>query len=369
MLMSILLCLVTPLALLGCGQSTEREHKIGNIVDFSSAFKAIEPLVTLAFVGDVNLGDGVAPYISSYGVDYTWANVREVLQSVDLAFANLECALSSGGSAVPGKSFCFRGTPDSAQGLVNAGIDVVSLANNHSKDYGVSALRDTFSILGNQSIRYCGAGENSAWAYQPSVLEVRGKKVAFVAFSDILPYDWPATAERPGVASTRDRNKVAETVRAADREADYVVASFHWGIELATAPNGTQKELAHLAVDAGADVVVGHHPHVVQGFEFYNGRLIAYSLGNFIFSPPREISAKTLLLEICLGPQGVIQAKVIPARISGCRPVIMGTEEGNSWLSTVRGYCSGLDTDLTIVAGRGYILPRGGTVQESNEAQ
>jgi len=114
-------------------------------------------------------------------------------------------------------------------------------------------------------------------------------------------------------------------------------------------------KLARLAIDSGADLVIGHHPHVVQGFELYKNRLIAYSLGNYVFSPPREISSKTLTVVALLGPNGLIQAKLVPTVISGCRPAIMSGGSAAGWLGTVAGYCSGLDTNVNIVGERGFI--------------
>lgn len=356
---SIAAALLTATALLpGCGGPSRRKvsMKPYDIAGLFQRLKATtEKVVSVACAGDVNFGDGVTPSLSSGGVDYPWADASEVFSLADLSFVNLECCLSTAGSPVAGKEFCFRGPPDAAEGMKRAGLSVVSLANNHAKDYGTAAFLETLDHLKANGIAWCGAGRNDAEAYSPAVLKSHGRKVGFVAFTWVVPHGWPATATNPGCATTWSRDRVAGTIKEAKAGCDYVVASFHWGIELATSPNEEQRALAHLAVDSGADLVLGHHPHVVQGFELYGNRLIAYSLGNFIFSPPREISAKTMSVVAALGPKGLVQARVVPMVISGCRPLILNGGPADSWMGTVAGYSRGLGTAVSVVGGRGFI--------------
>jgi poly-gamma-glutamate capsule biosynthesis protein CapA/YwtB (metallophosphatase superfamily) len=340
----------------GCGGGpTQREAELGSVFKKISDGLSGSSMITIAAGGDVNFGDGVTPTLTSQGLDYPFGHVSEIFKSADLSFVNLECCISSQGAPVAGKEFCFEGPADSAAALSSGGVRVVSLANNHSKDYGTNAFLDTMVHLKESGVAWCGAGNNADEAYAPTVLDARGKKVAFVAFTGVIPDGWPATAQNPGCATITDRDRVASTISEARSKADYVVASFHWGIELATSPNSEQRDLAHLAVDSGADFVIGHHPHVVQGFEVYKNKLIAYSLGNYVFSPPREISAKTLTVVALMGPNGLIQAKLVPTAISGCRPAIMSGESAAGWLGTVAGYCSGLDTTVNIAGERGFI--------------
>ncbi|MBU4176024.1 MAG: CapA family protein [Actinobacteria bacterium] len=344
----------------GCGngdtpstQTHSREAGFGRSLS-KVAGKANE-LVMVAAGGDVNFGDGVTPYLTSNGVDYPWANVSDLFSSANIGFVNLECCISTGGTPVPEKEYCFRGPPDAVGGMARAGVDIVSLANNHSKDYGTGALLDTFTYLEGSGVRWCGGGKDAGEAYECTGLTVHGKTVGFLAFNSIVPSGWPATADSPGCATTWDEERVADSIKSAKSECDYVVSSFHWGIELQTSPTGEQRNLAHLAVDSGADLVLGHHPHVVQGFELYRDRLIAYSLGNFIFSPPREISSKTVLLIATIGPEGLVQAKITPVVIRNCRPVLMEGSQARSWLDTVSGYSQNLGTDISIRGGSGFI--------------
>jgi poly-gamma-glutamate synthesis protein (capsule biosynthesis protein) len=347
----------------GRGVDKEEQKPVGLTLPFAELAEKVKPLVTIAGAGDVNFGDGVAPYLSSGGVDYPWESASAVFTNADLGFVNLECCISSDGSPVPGKEFTFRGPADSAEGLPRAGVRVVSLANNHSKDFGTGALLETFAHLKENEVAYCGAGNNAAEAYSPAVLTAHGRKVAFLAFTGVVPDGWPATETGPGCAITFDHDRVASAIREAKAKGDYVVVSFHWGIELATSPDADQRELAHLAVDNGADLVLGHHPHVVQGLELYRNRLIAYSLGNFVFSPPREISSKTFAVMAVLGPEGLVQAKVVPMVISACRPVIISGGAAATWLGTVAGYCRELGTVMTVRGERGFI---DGNPEQSN---
>ena len=349
-------CLALPV---GCGSggnsSKSPTDKVSIDLPFGEIAERAEKLVTIAGAGDVNFGDGVTPYLSSGGVDYPWEGASAVFTNADLGFVNLECCISSGGTPAPGKAYTFRGPVDSAAGLSHAGVKVVSLANNHSKDFGTGAMLETFEHLKENNVAYCGAGNNAAEAYSAAVLDAHGRKVAFLAFTRVFPEGWQATESSPGCAVTFDHDRVASAIKDAKSKSDFVVASFHWGIELATSPDGDQRELAHLAVDSGADLVLGHHPHVVQGLELYRNRLIAYSLGNFIFSPPREISSKTFAVMAVLGPEGLVQAKIVPMYISACRPVIVSGSAAASWLGTVAGYCRELGTGMTVRNERGFI--------------
>lgn len=360
MVLAGLCCAALLVSLPGCLLGSTRSASGGFTVsstwrEAARSASSSNGLVTICAAGDVNFGDGVTPTLTAGGLGYPFSAVADAFGSSDLSFVNLECAISSKGSPVPGKQYTFEGPSDSAEALKLGKVQVVSLANNHSKDYGPAALVDTFAHLQQSGIRYCGAGNNTSEAYSPAVLDVRGKKVAFLAFDDIVPDGWPATGSSPGCATCYDEGRVASTIKNARAEADYVIASFHWGIELATSPDGGQKGLAHLAVDSGADLVLGHHPHVVQGFELYKGKLIAYSLGNFVFAPPRAESARSVMLVALLGPTGVVEAKIVPAEISGCRPSILSGQAAASWVGTIAAYSKSLGTPVTVVNGRGYI--------------
>lgn len=239
--------------------------------------------VTVAAVGDIMLGGTAAPELAKFGYDYPFEHVRALLSRADVAFGNLEGPLTARGQAASNKRFVFRSPGELvASALARAGIDVVSLANNHIMDYGRDGLLDTLDALAQAGIRHTGAGENLSAARAPAVVEVKGKKIAFLAYSLTFPEEFWATANREGAAFGHE-HQVRADVAAADRAADMVLVSFHWGREGTTELRDYQRQLGRAAIDAGAVAVLGHHPHVLQAVEHYRHGVILYSLGNFVF--------------------------------------------------------------------------------------
>ncbi|HVZ10868.1 MAG TPA: CapA family protein [Candidatus Paceibacterota bacterium] len=241
---------------------------------------------TLLFVGDIMLSRDVGALMASKN-DFTWPFQRSaaVLSAADLTFANLENPVSAGGVKV-GSIYSFRADPRTLQGLQYAGIDVVSIANNHIWDYGPVAFGDTLHNLASASIAYVGGGQNAAAAHDGVVKDASGFKVGFLAYTNLLPAGAAATDSGPGAAlvnTDAQQARMVEDIQKMKLRSDFVVVSFHWGDEYQPAHNTLQEKLGHLAVDAGADLVIGHHPHVVQDIEQYKGVPIVYSLGNFVF--------------------------------------------------------------------------------------
>ncbi len=273
--------------------------------------------ITLAAVGDVNLQDAELTAGGDQG--FVWQSVGRSLRSADIAFGNLECSVSRRGQLFP-KQFNFRAAPETLSAARQfAGFDVLNLANNHVGDYGPDALLDTVRAVARRDIKPVGAGSNIAAAARPRVVERRGLRVAFVGFSEILPLEFAATPGRPGTQWATDA-AVIRGVRAARRVADVVIATFHWGIERMAQPTERQRELAQLALDNGAGAVIGAHPHVLQPIERQGRKLVAYSLGNFVFAAAGE-TARTGILELKLSTRGVEDARLTPITISGARPV------------------------------------------------
>lgn len=270
--------------------------------------------------GDVNLGGRVGDLIASHGAHYPWTEVAEALRRADLAVVNLECTISRRGAPLA-KEFTFRGDPASLGAMAEAGVDVAGLGNNHAADFGREALVDTVEHLRGAGIAPVGAGRDADEAYRPVVVERRGVRVGFVSATRVMPYHFAAGPGLPGVASAYDEPRLTDAVREADRLADVVVVSVHWGDELAPQPDATQVRLGRALVDAGADVVVGHHPHVLQPVVRYRGAVIAYSLGNFVFSSGSPATRTTMLLRVGVLPYGGMVVSRIPVRIEGVRPV------------------------------------------------
>ncbi len=279
----------------------------------------VRPL-RLAAVGDVTFGDGVLTAIRANGARYPWRSVAPVLRAADLAVANLEGAVSTRGAPWPGKQYTFRGPPYALRAAaLFAGVDVVSLANNHSLDYGRTAFRDTIRHAKRFGLAPVGGGADLTRARQPARLARGNLRVAFLGFSDVRPLGFDAGTDRPG-ATPAFPEYIRADVRRARRRADVVVAYFHWGVERATTPSARQRSLAQVALDAGAHVVLGAHPHVLQPIERTRRRLVAWSLGNFVFAAHSPGTERTGILRIRLGARGVVDHGFRRARIHGVQP-------------------------------------------------
>jgi poly-gamma-glutamate capsule biosynthesis protein CapA/YwtB (metallophosphatase superfamily) len=243
--------------------------------------------ITVAAVGDISLARRVVDRMEEHGMDYPYALVAHLLDA-DITIGNLEGALTERGEPWP-KGFTFRTPPRFAPGLRNAGFDFVSLANNHTMDYGAVGLADTIDALDAAGVAHAGAGPDAARAYAPVVLEADGLRVAFLSFAatpdefgGFSIHEWAAGPGTSGLAIGTPE-AVAAGVAAAREVADFVVVIVHAGFEYADEPGETKRALAAAALDAGADAFIAHHAHVVQAVEMRGNRLIAWDLGNFVF--------------------------------------------------------------------------------------
>ena len=277
----------------------------------------VRPLV-LAAVGDVNLGDRTADTIAAYGADYPWTSVAPILRRADIAVANLECAVSTRGLAVA-KEYTFRGTPAALRALPRAGLDAITVANNHSLDFGRDAFLDTLRTAREAGLAVVGGGLDLPSARRPALFATGGLRIALLGYSDVRPLGFDAGPSLAGAAPAFPELIDAD-VRGARRRADLVVVYFHWGAELATTPDSRQRSLAETALAAGAMVVLGSHPHVLQPVERSPRRLVAWSLGNFVFPAASAGTTVTGILQIRLARDGVRGARLVPARIEGVRP-------------------------------------------------
>lgn len=281
----------------------------------SETTPAAPPTITVTAVGDMSFDRPVKQLIAKRGSASPFRSVLSRLSAADVTVGNLECALSKRGSAVRGKKFTFRGPPAAAQGLATAGFDFVSMANNHARDWGGSALSDTFKALSTAGVSWAGAGSRKSAAWSPAYIDRNGARIAYLAFSEIGPGNFAATAHRSGTAYTGNSAAVARAIRAAHANADYVIVSFHWGVERSNSPTKRQIHDGRSAISAGADLVLSHHPHAIQGVEYYKRGLIAYSLGNFVFSPGTAAGHDTMILNATLSPAGVSAVSATPAHI------------------------------------------------------
>ncbi|MSQ69320.1 MAG: CapA family protein [Gammaproteobacteria bacterium] len=265
----------------------------------------------LVFVGDVMLDEGPGRVVAS-GRD-PLVNFAPLLASADYAIANLECPVASVGAAKAAKMFAFRAAPATLKPLQGR-FQAVSLANNHSGDYGRAAFLQTIALLEQAGVRHFGGGRNLAHAHAPLWIERQGLRIAVLGYNEYKPREFEAGPDWPGIAWSEDWQVVADIRAARAAGADLVIPFLHWGWEKEPKPSGRQRQLAHTLIAAGADVVVGSHPHLTQGVEYYRGKLIVYSLGNFVFDGFTTTPTRTgWLLELQLNQSGLVDWRTVAA--------------------------------------------------------
>ncbi len=257
---------------------------------------------TLAFAGDVNFAENwnTMEYFEQQenGIyDCIDEQLIGMMQDADLMCLNMEFCLSNVGSPMDGKAYTFRADPERLELLEELGVDLVNLANNHVYDYGEDAFLEMLAILPENGMPYMGAGSDAKEAEAPYYAEIDGKTIAFVSATRAEKYILTPEAgeDTPGVFRCYDMERLLEVVQEADEQADFVVAYIHWGTEYSEELEEAQTEGARELIDAGADVVLGAHPHCLQGAEFYDGKPILYSLGNYWFN---EKTLDTVLVKL-----------------------------------------------------------------------
>jgi len=273
--------------------------------------------VTLLFTGDVMMAYRMKDVLRRKGADYPFQKVLPELAAADAVVGNLECPVSSAGEKFPDKDYNFLMSPRVLPALKRANFKVLTLANNHVLDYGAAAFANTRHHLRKNGLLFCGGGKNLEAARRPAVLSVNGKKIAFLAYNRVPPLTFSATAAAPGTAFA-DIRFIRKDVAAAKTLADWVVVSFHWGVEYDTGVSEARRKLAHATLDAGADAVIGHHPHIVQAIEIYKEKIIAYSLGNFVFGTYNP-GAEGMLLKLTLEPGQPMKAEALPLWVDNRR--------------------------------------------------
>lgn len=284
--------------------------------DLSEVDEAAEEPIILVFAGDVNLNESSYPAkkYDAEGKDIKGClseDLLEEMNSAHIMMLNNEFAYSTRGTQTPDKSYTFRADPSRVEIMQKMGVDIVSLANNHALDYGPDALVDTFATLDGAEIDYIGAGENLARAKAPMYYSIGDKTIAYVAASRVVfAMDWYASENGLGMIGTYDPTLILESIKEAEANSDFVIMYVHWGVERAEFPEDYQRNLAKLYIDAGADAVIGCHPHVMQGMEFYQGKPIVYSLGNFWFNNSTKESG---MIKLYLNPDDTVQVQLLPA--------------------------------------------------------
>ncbi len=293
------------------------------------------------------------------GFDYPFAATAGELHKGDIVVGNLEAPIARGGTEFTDKRFRFRTAPKTAAALREAGFAVVTLANNHMMDFGPAALHETLVHLDKTGVAHTGAGDSLAAARQEAVITVADKRVAFLAYSMTFPTEFYATPDSAGTAPGYPRY-FREDIARARAGADHVIVSFHWGSEQATAPHPYQVEAARAAIDSGADAVIGHHPHVLQGIEWYKRGVILYSLGNFVFGTMSRTSDRSVIARITLD-NGVKKVELVPINVLNkevhFQPRVLGGKRGEAVITYLNRLSADLGTVIVNEHGR-YLVER-----------
>ncbi|NIS81261.1 MAG: CapA family protein [Anaerolineales bacterium] len=281
--------------------------------------------ITLALAGDVMLGRWVNEIILKFGPLYPWGDLLALVQSADLFLINLECVIAESGEPFrPPRVFYFRADPKVIEALTAAGVDYVTLSNNHAMDYQSPALLETIHHLDEHGIAYAGAGRNLEAASQFTLLEAKGITIGVIAFTDHFR-EYAATENKAGtnvIPITVDEpyfNRVRQSIeKVREAGADLVVFSIHWGPNMRQIPTTEFKEFAREVMDAGADIFHGHSAHVFQGIEIYNGKVILYDTGDLIddYAVDEVLrNDQQLLFLLTVTKRGVKKIELVPVMI------------------------------------------------------
>jgi len=313
--------------------------------------------IKIVAAGDLMLGRWVQEVVLSEGWDYPFRQIDSVLSDADIFFVNLEAPFGIGGEPFD-KTYTFRVPPSFINVLMAGGINVVSLANNHIMDYGPDVLAQTREFLQKHNIKFSGAGENLKAARKPAVLTIKDKSVAIASYSLTFPQEFWATDTSAGTCFPYD-TFFYDDIRSFKENYDLVIVSFHWSAELLNKPKDYQIELAHKTIDMGADLIIGHHPHVIQGIEIYKGKIIAYSLGNFVFGSYSENARVSMILKFFYGTNSINKCRIYPINVYNkeveFRPRLLIGECKVNFLKELQNLSRELNDNQVVVSNDGWI--------------
>lgn len=336
------------------------------LVGPSPLAQSLPATIEINAVGDVLLARGIQRQVEKYGEKYPFEKVTEALSGADLVFGNLENPLTDNCKKAE-KKYSLQARPRYAEILRAASFDVLSLANNHSLDCGSRGLLETIDNLEKEDLRWLGAGRSKDDENTPVYLEINEIKLAFLGFTDVSPEKLAEGSPRVAFAN---HENITSSIKVALQRADVIIVSFHWGTEYAARPNAEQIRFADAAVAAGADVVLGHHPHVLQGFQLVtrsNGgspAIVAYSLGNFLFDSPVKLNRRvgeSVLLKLQVGKHGLVAAEAVPIIIENYRPVFADGINRNQILARLNRLSGDFNTRLE----NGYLTSKKGNTVEN----
>jgi poly-gamma-glutamate synthesis protein (capsule biosynthesis protein) len=319
-----------------------KNEEIAELEDYLTGYYDAIPPITAAAVGDIIPGRHVAEQMAQRGTDWPFKRIASVVRGAQVTFGDLECPLSDL-YPPPYDGMEFIAPAKTIDGIKMLGMDFMTLANNHSTNFGRPAFSDTLRLLKANNIKYAGGGNDYTEAHRPAIVEAGGVKFAFLSYNGIEG-SINASAAEPGVAwigiepwspdNPEDFDTVEREVMEARKQADFVIACFHWSKEYEYRPNPSMVALARRACDAGADMVIGQHPHSIQSLEYYKGKFIAYSLGNFIFDQRFSEQVREGVVLKCRFKNNILVAlELIPYRINDtCQTVPYNGAKGQPLL-------------------------------------
>lgn len=325
---------------------------------FPTYSKAEEFTVALLAVGDIMVGRDIGKIMSSKCDDYPFEQVSSILKKGDVVFGNMETVLSDQ-DAAPffRKPYNFVARTNVSKSLKNAGFSVLNLANNHAMDFGAAAITETRNALNREGIAAFGAGKDLDEARKPLVVAVKGIRVAFLGYGAAHSSMVYADIHRGGTAPIR-LDYINKDIQMARNIADVVIVSLHWGKEYSSFPSQSQKSIARKVIDWGADMVLGHHPHVLQGIEIYKDKIIAYSLGNFLFDQKGNGTDRSIILSCHFRGKVLSSAQIIPLdRVNSYFPMIANGKVKQEILERLRQLSLPLNTDRAALKKIGLANP------------
>ncbi len=326
--------------------------------------------VSIIAVGDIMVTSRGTAFLDRVGTKYPLDSVRHELHA-DILIGNQEAPIGPAGTGTKfDKTFAFLTPLRHAEIVPQEGFDVVSLANNHAMDFGPEALQTTMDYLDSNGVEFCGAGMNIDEARTPAIIEKDGVKYGFLAYSNTFPEEFWATSTTAGNPFGH-AHYLKEDIPALREQVDYLFVSFHWGSERMDSTKQYQKDLGRLAIDLGADGVFAHHPHVLQGMELYKGKVIAYSLGNFLFASWSNSVWDSAILKLQFADGQFLGAEIVPLLINNfqveLQPKVLTGEKAQKSLTALAALSAKFGTTMTIENDRGYIRPET-IIVESEEA-
>ncbi len=330
--------------------------------DYTHVIGTADPeTVTLGFAGDIlfdtNYAAGEAfRRAGNTAQGVVGQSLIEKMNGVDIMMLNNEFPYSNGGSPTEGKTYTFRAAPETVSILGEMGVDIVGLANNHAYDFGQQAFLDTMETLGNAGVAYAGGGKNIEEASHPVYyITSNGMKIAIICATQIERNDHPdtkgATEDSPGVFRCMNDTLLLEKVREAREKNAYVVVFIHWGTESTTEIDYLQRDQAKEIAEAGANLIVGTHPHILQKIDYVSGVPVIYSTGNYIFNSKTQDSC---MIVATLHKDGAVNLQFVPAIQSGCTVTEATGSEHDRIINSMAAMSPGINID-----GNGYISPRG----------